>query len=470
LKPILPLLALGLSIESCSFTTATGFQECSTDTECGNAKVCVQSKYCLPLPSGCSLGEGAFDKPDRIPLVALLPINDNGVAFEAEQQRFNAMRLAVRQVNAAGGIQGKLFALYLCDTDRKNETLNVQLDWVLRELQPPAVFTSGSAQTEAAANNPQRVAAKTLVVSATATSAALTGLFDTTKSIWRIAPPDSLQAKVLARLISKPYGAEYSSDAGLSPDPRGAVPDGGQVAIVYERGPYGQGFADALTRELPQYPGISFVEFTPPFDGAKIEDVVRAKPSATAVIAFSNDVKTIITASAPSRLGNKHRWVFADGAKALSVVTDVTRSELKGNFGTAPAQGKGPLYSFFKGQMLDQFKVNSDNFSFISHSYDAAYVVMYAAVWASVQSGGLTGENMAGGMQQLTNKTGVSIELTPTQWSRGRTQLLSQTAIDVQGASGELDFLPKEGAPIGRYEFWQFDDQGKIVSLADTAP
>ncbi len=470
MKSVRFMLALALLLGSCSFTTATGFQECSTDTECGNAKVCVQSKYCLPLPSGCSLGEGAFDKADRISLVALLPINDNGVPFEAEQQRFNAMRLAVRQVNAAGGIQGKLFALYLCDTDRKNETLNTQLDWMLRELNPPAIFTSGSAQTEAAANNPQRIAAKTLVVSATATSAALTGLFDTSKSIWRIAPPDSLQAKVLARLISKPFGTDYANDAGQSPDMRGAVPDGGQVAIVYERGPYGQGFTDALTRELPQYPGIVFVEFNPPFDSTKIEDVIRAKPAATAVIGFSNDVKTIVTASAGGRLGKNHRWVFADGAKALSVVTDITKPELSGNFGTAPAQGKGPLYSFFKGQILDQFKVNSDNFSFISHSYDAAYVVMYAAVWASVQSGGLNGENMAGGMQQLTNKTGVSIELTPTQWSRGRTQLLSQTAIDVQGASGELDFLPNEGAPVGRYEFWQFDSQGKIISLADTAP
>ncbi len=448
-----PWVQLSISVfiaSGCSFTTATGFVECKGDSECGNGRICAQSRYCVPFATGCSKAEGAVDKADRIPLVALLPLTDNGASFESEPQRLNAMRLAVSQVNSAGGIQGRLFALYSCNTDRNNATLETQLNWAVREVGAPAVFTSGSAQTEAAANNAARKEAGTMVISATATSVALNGFFNDNKSIWRVAPPDNLQAKVMAGLIKGPL-----------PDPNLMPPAAGSnIAIVYETGSYGLGFARLLSMELPNY-NVKLLAYEAPFAPSAIAPLLAEKPKLTAVIGFPNDVKAIVTAAAGQLIGG-HRWVFSDGGKSRAIVDAKTSTELNNQYGTAPAQGKGPLYSFFKGQFKSQYNVDPDNFAFISHSYDAAYLVMFSAAWAAGKSPTITGALMSEGMQQLSSKDSPPVELTPDQWNTGRTQLQAKTAINVQGASGELDFSETDGAPKSPYEIWQI--KGTTIS------
>jgi branched-chain amino acid transport system substrate-binding protein len=438
-------------------TTATGFVECKTDAECGNAKFCSRSKYCLPFAERCEPAEGPFDKEMSIPLVALLPLSDNGASFESEPQRLNAMRLAVQQVNRVGGIQGRLFTLYSCNTDRNPAILEKQLDWAVREVGAPAVFTSGSAQTETAANNRARIDAKTLVVSATATSAALIGLFNDDKSIWRIAPSDNLQAKVMAGLIKGPI-----------PDPKVMpVPAGSNVVILYDNSSYGSGFARSLAEQLTGYT-VKLRLFDSPFATSKIQDLIADQPKLTAVIGFPNDVRTIVTAAA-NKLQPGHRWLFSDGGKSPAVIDANTSAELNEQYGTAPAQGRGPLYSFFKGQFRDVFGRDTDNYAFISHSYDAAYVVMLASAWAVGKSPEVTGEKLSEGMQQLSTKTSPVVELTPDQWSKGRTQLLAQTPIDVQGASGELDFIVSDGAPKAPYEIWQIKNNA-ITNVSFVSP
>ena len=49
----LPRFALCLALASgCSFTTATGFEECKSDLDCAASSVC-SVHYCLPLGAGC---------------------------------------------------------------------------------------------------------------------------------------------------------------------------------------------------------------------------------------------------------------------------------------------------------------------------------------------------------------------------------------------------------------------------------
>ncbi len=142
------------------------------------------------------------------------------------------------------------------------------------------------------------------------------------------------------------------------------------------------------------------------------------------------------------------------------IIDAVTRSELLNTIGTTPSQASGINYQFFKGQFQAKFNTDPENYSFIPHGYDAMYVVMLAAAWASQTPAGVTGATMAEGMTKLSAMGTTAIPLNATTWSEASNKLSSGTAIDIDGTSGSLNFDLATGAPPAPYDVWQALDGG----------
>ncbi len=479
------LLAAACLATSCSFITATGFNECETDTQCTAKQMCQQhycinidcrtdsectadqaclDNFCVNLVTGCRRQTGEFASTNRVVFAAALPLSsmpDGGVIDESEVQGLNALALAVEEGNLRDGIKGKKFALLFCNTGGDDALAKGQVEWLATHMKVPAVVTSGSGQTIAITN----VAAMrdVMVISATSTSPELIGTFQSNKQlVWRTAPPDSLQARVMADLISDDYPAP--ADGGFTPPTK--------IGIVYVNTTYGQGLSAGLRARLPSRFQVS--EFPYELNGditAAVNGLGSFGPKTTMVVGFPPDLRKIVNLAKTkpalmTALG--HKWLFSDSAKDPALLIGGTLAELAGSFGTAPAQGAGATFPSFKDRFVSKYAADPASFSFTSHSYDAMYLLMLSAAWASGADGGITGLGMADGMRNVSS--GAPYSLAPNNFTGAVTAMQAHNAIDVEGASGKLNFDLDAGAPSSPYELWRIEADGGLSTTKLVEP
>ncbi len=462
-----PLVFIGATVVGvlvgCSFTTAGNFTECESDAECGAVAAC-SSGYCLSLPSGCRRENAGgstepFSEGNRIPIAALLPLTDStGEVDDSELQGLNAMKLAISEANDNKGLSNRHFALFVCDTGRSDSALSQQLEWMVKNLQVPAVLTSGSGQTQEAAKNPLRIDAGTLIISATATSPALTPTFQREGNVWRISPPDTVQARAVVALVKADF------------------PDAGDVRIdvVFSASDYGRAFGQPLCDGLL---GAGYENTRHEYREGVADSYANVAigltngiPRATVLIGFPPDVREVITRAQTypnlSRTDGGHRWYLTDAAKDPAVLTPTTRGPLEGSLGTAPAQGAGGAFTSFRDSFRGRYN-NTDplTFSYTSHSYDATWLVMLSAAWASQGGATITGAGMGEGMRKL-QVAQPAIPLRADKWIEASNNLSQGVAINVDGTSGALEFDLDAGAATSPYEVWQVVDGGiRVVRL-----
>lgn len=466
MKRILLLGALCVAA-SCTFTTATGFNDCDTDSQCSNDQVCLEH-YCINMTVGCRRQTGEFSSNNRVVFAATLPLSstpDGSVIDQSEQQGLNALALAVEEGNLRDGIKGKKFALVFCNTGGDDALAKQQVEWLATQLKVPAVVTSGSGQTIAIAN----VAAShdVMVISATSTSPELIGTFQSNKQlVWRTAPSDSLQARVMADLIEADY--PVPSDGGVATT---------KIGIAYVNTTYGQGLSAGLRARLPARFQVKevFYELNGDITQA-VNDLNVFGPRTTMVVGFPPDLRAIITLAKTKPALAKasgHRWLFSDSAKDPALLTDVTLPELSGSFGTAPAQGAGATFPSFKDRFFGKYNADPANFSFTSHSYDAMYLLMLSAAWASASNapdggGGFNGLGMVEGMRAVSS--GAPYSLAPNSFTGAVTAMQARMSIDVEGASGKLNFDLDAGAPSSPYELWFVETDGGLSTTKLVEP
>ncbi len=461
------VLALG---STCTLINGSGFEECSADKECTASHACIQ-RYCLPLPAQCRRSDvGAFDKSNSIRLAAILPLSevlDGGaeVVDGSEIAGLNAMELAVEDVNGGAGINNRLFSLYVCNTRRSSEALAAQATWAVTQLGVPAVITSGSGQTLAAAGAPALIDAGTMIISATATSPELIGTFQRSGSTWRVAPPDTLQVRVMANTLLAEL--EYSGASTM--------------AVLYEDSSYGRGIASILRERLVALGKTSEIRsYTKPVNTSMatsfLETFHRSAPDAgagpgpkaTVFVGFPSEIVPVIAAASTNptlSYASGHRWFFSDSAKDPAIVTSQTLGQLRGALGTTPAQGTGTAYADFRSRYRDRFRIDANDFSFTSHSYDAAFLVMLGAAYATRDNGALTGGRISEALTKVSVGTGTSFRLSPMTWRDASAALAAGRSVNLDGTSGQLDFDLDAGAPASPYEVWQVTDGGSFTTV-----
>lgn len=445
----------------CSFTTASGFDECATDADCGAGAVCTE-RVCLPLPEGCAGVTGAFDKADRIPFVALLPksipMADGSVGVDnSEVQGLNAMALALEEANRFDGLGGRLFALYACDTFDDNERGAAQAGWAVKNLKAPGLITSGSGLTQNVAHQADRQAEKTFIISHTATSASLVALFESDGNVWRVPPDDGQQARVLANQV-------VLATTGASR----------KVVIAYEDSVYGAAFEPELRKALAERSRETESKpFTRGLDGAAamtlVNKIANESPAATVLIAFPTDVVAIVTAAASNDKLNgtttAHRWFLSDAAKDPAILTPATAPLLTGAtpaIGTAPAQGAGTAFPTFRGAFQTRFGIDPTSYAFTSHAYDATWLTLVATAWAS-GGGAITGDGLREGMTWLSDTQKPPTALLGANWSKLSGDLANDDLVNVDGSSGALDFDTAKGTPSSPYEVWVVTGSGIVT-------
>ena len=398
------------------------------------------------------------EERDRIVIGTLVDLS-----LETHRARANSVRLAVIDANAAGGVDGRRFGLIVCDiqADLMGDELSRQ-DAAIAMSQylenvvgvPAIVGAPGSGETQAVFESTENV----VLISPSSTSPMLTALESLPGSdelpgrLWRTAPTDQEQARQIQ----------------LDMDARGIS----NAFIVAQAGAYGDGLVSLLANDTRT--AIS-VRFATAGTLANALNVVAEQTDVEEIVFISSDtadaVSFLTAAAEEPRLDDK-TFMLTDAAANTDLVAgiaalspDLSTSLIGRIRGTRPRSriDDGVTTAFVTRYRVEYGEADVESFSFTSNAYDAGWLALYGSAWAVLQEGSVTPLHLARGLRQLSE--GENVDVGESDWPLAVEAFRAGMGIDVNGASGALDYDPvtEERSEAGRgFDIW------RISADADT--
>jgi branched-chain amino acid transport system substrate-binding protein len=455
------LLMLLFALLSCSLGT-TQWAPCEAASECreafGFGHTCGDDGFCAEVPNEprcmASWPEDLLLRPENYPDVAVV-----GSLYDhsTDMPEVQSTRLAIKEVDDSDGVNSRPIGLVQCSYEETalldalgaDEAAVAMADHLARDLGAFAIIgPATSGVTEAVYN---QVDAAPLIISPSATSPALTWLDTPDKPargagrLWRTAPPDSLQGLVLAGVVEDTIGKSNQ-----------------RVALVYQLGPYGEGLAEVFVEE---WGGPNHVadRFTFENDTQRNSAASSAAVSTYDAIVFISsdlpDVTSFLASLAADGDVPSTPLFLADAARDMELLVNTVGTAAEDLWpnvlGTSPAVPSGDEYDAFAAAYAGMYPGQSaEASSYSAYAYDAAWLAMYGASWASAQEPQLDGQGAANGLRHISAEDKEVLTVGPGSWNQVQAQLESGTSINVRGASGELDYDPATEETSGPIEVW----------------
>jgi len=459
MRTLLPLfwtslatLSMGCSMSRFAYTECDTNQQCRDafgwGHVCNNQSLCAQVKpepRCETYPTDLLQRQGEF--PDAV----ILGIQFDDSAFRAEMQ---AAELAILQAMANDGLGGTPYGLVQCTNEENSvydgltqDEANLSVSEFLAD-EVGVVGIIGPATSSRV--NPAFLAVEkygTLMISPSATSPALTPLdglsssYDSPGLLWRTVPPDDLQGSVLA---------EYLIEQDIQ-----------TVAIIYEEGEYGGPLSSVFMEEFSgggrqvmplAYQPSSSQSLRSAFDRVQAQDaVVFVSGTKTDTISFLEEV-------VDGTFGEKPIFL-ADGGQDVEIFEAVSGIEerLGQIAGSAPTRERTDGYESFAAEYTSKYGESPDQTPYTARSYDAAWLLIMGTAWSQHQEsldGAINGLGAARGLRMISDPNGPEIRTGPSDWNLLQAQFEQGNRVNVQGASGPLDFDPETGETTSAIDIW----------------
>jgi ABC-type branched-subunit amino acid transport system substrate-binding protein len=454
------VLAAGLGCSATRFD----HDPCTAHSQCrdsfGFGAVCQPDGLC---------GPGAFPRCDRAYPEDLLSSAGNhrdAIVFgslvdrssPAEVIQERAVRLAVKEANAGGGLDGQMFGVVQCDIQQsarqdgleRAEAAVQTADFLSTALGVPALIgPASSAEVEPVWEVVSP--AGTLVISPSATSPALTRLEPEISDLqpgllWTTAPTDRLQGKVIA---------EDMLARGID-----------QAHMIRETGVYAEELARLFSEHFRAGGGTLQIESIP--------SEARIVP-ATVAVPPGGDVEVLFISSRPSWIvkfleaasaepGYADRAIFLTDAAANQAVLDAAAGaaalfpRIRGTRPAPPDPNEYVFASFLASYRAEYAGETPLGATYAAHAYDAAWLALYGAAWSVLQEGAPIGPGMARGLRHIAG--GAATPMLPASWKAALAAFRAGRGIDVEGASGNLDYDPATKELEAPLEIWGVSLEG----------
>ena len=389
-----------------------------------------------PAPAGRGNVNG------QLVLGALLPQSgDLSVIYKSLN---TPVTMAVAEINAAGGVNGKPVVIKEADDGTSPTVASTALDTLLTADKVDAIL--GPASSGTVLGILDKIKTNGVVdCSGSATSGALSvaggaggGYF------FRTAPSDNLQGPALAQLV-------------LGDNKH-------KVAILTRNDSYGTGFGASLSKALTDGGAdvVANVAYDPKSSDyrADVSKVAGKGADAIVVIGFNDDGGKVLKELIAQNLGPKNVQIYtADGmqsSKLFKAVDPSNPAVVQGIKGTAPAAAPSGVTSPF----IAKFAATKIDTIFSSYYYDCTNLIALAAQAAGSDDPAKIRDKMIE----------VSSGGTKCQDFKSCSDLMKAgTDIDYDGASGPVDLTPKHEPANGVYDVWQYDAKGGYANVPGVA-
>jgi ABC-type branched-subunit amino acid transport system substrate-binding protein len=380
-------------------------------------------------------------KPSGQPSVAPLKIGtllpETGSLAFLGPPEYAAVEVALKEVNAAGGVLGNPVTHVRGDSgDDKTDTANQTVDRELSQGVQAIVGAAASGVTKLVID--KITGAGVVEFSPANTSDEFTCWAD--KGLYfRTAPPDFLQAQALTELM---------------------IEEGAQrISVLARNDPYGSGLADNTVQNLrdagiPQNQ-VQKIIYDPNATSynAEIDDVRQFNPDAIAVIGF-DESKKIITRMSEVQIGPAQKRVYGtDGNMGNATGVGLPPGLLNGMKGTAPLTELSPDFE----QRLNAEDPRLVDNNYAGEAYDAIMILTLAAE----QAKSTEGVDIASEINGIT-KDGEKC----TTFRQCRDIIDSGGNPDYDGVTGTLDFTAAGERAVGSYGILTFNAQNQIDETA----
>jgi branched-chain amino acid transport system substrate-binding protein len=295
-----------------------------TTTAPGPATAGPPAKQCDPRDAVQAKASG---QPNTAPLKIGTLLPETGSLSFLGPPEFAAIDMAVKEINAGGGVLGNPVVNIRGDSgDDKTDTANQTVD---RELGQGAQVIIGAAASGVTKLVIDKITGAGLVEFSPANTSDEFTCWPDKGLYFRTAPPDRLQAQALAALMAT---------------------DGAQrISILARNDPYGSGLANNTVQNLraagiPQNQ-IQKIIYDPNATSynTEIDDVRQFNPDAIAVIGF-DESKKILTRMSEVRVGPGQKLVYGtDGNMGNALGMGLPPGLLNGMKGTAPLSKLSPI-------------------------------------------------------------------------------------------------------------------------------
>lgn len=382
----------------------------------------------MPVPTTPSATATASPKGDGVLTIGTLFPTTGATSFIAKAQDAG-VELAVREINEAGGVNGKPVVVYHSDSGDASTT---KAEAALADLVAKNVdIVIGPASSILAERLlPKVSSAGVVMISPSATGTALTSLQDS-GLLFRTVPSEAMEGKALAQIIGKQRTAViYYSD-----DPGRAIRDEFVAALAQSGGELvaNQGFSEKTN------------------DADKIVSVLaQAKPDAVIITSPFNMMeknKSIILALTKAGFGGAKLWLagrtMADYSQALPSGTLTSVNGL--------LEGEQPDADFQK--RVKSADPSVTDFHYSAEAYDATIIAALSAIVAGDDSGRAIADVL-----RRVSSSGIKC----TSFGECLDVLTTRDDIDYDGVSGPISF-DKSGDPsVAPYGIYKYTSENKF--------
>lgn len=328
----------------------------------------------------------------------------------------NAVNLAVKQVNAQGGLLDGMAVPVFGDTTGTSQGAVDAAGKLANIENVPVIMGALMSGTTIAAAEAVSIPAGIVQISPTATSPAMTGLKDA-DLVYRVVPSDNYQGAVLARMVL----AE-----GIK-----------KVAVTYVNNDYGVGIGQTFMAAYKAAGGEVAAEqkHEEKKDSYRSELATLSKAGAEAlvVIAYAGDSGVKIVKQSIEG-GLFTRFIGTDGLRDDLLIKDVGAEALKTSFFSSPTSpADNPAQKTLHDAFNAEFKEGADK-AFVDQTYDATFL----ALLAIEKAGSADRSKIAAALREVASAPGEKIG--PGEWAKAKELIKAGKDIDYDGAGGAHDF------------------------------
>jgi ABC-type branched-subunit amino acid transport system substrate-binding protein len=350
----------------------------------------------------------------------------------------NGAKLAAKDINDAGGVNGQDIVLKRADS-QTNPTAGVEGARQLVDVEKvSAVVGSLSSGVTLAVAEAVTVPDKIIQISPASTSPALTAVEDN-DFLFRTTLSDAAQGLILAKL---------ADELGYK-----------KVSTIYVNNAYGEGLSENFTAAFEDLGGevpaqVSHEQEQPSYL-AELQKATADKPDALAALSYPQSATVYIKEAIENNLIKT--FLFCDGTKSEDIVKAVGAENLEGMEGTVSAAAATPID--WKSEFEAEFG-ELPPLPYIAESYDA--VIMVALGAEKAQS--TDPAEIRDAMRTLNDPAGEKVTSGAAGIKKALDLIREGKPINYQGASGFSGWDDNGDVPSGFIEIWKYEG-GKIVTV-----
>lgn len=451
-----------------------GSAQCDGDDECielfddddasCNDGICSGDTELIGGP--CQEVYGAADEEDPFLIGVIMQFSGVGGGFG--RPMLDAIRIAKRDINQVGGIDGQPIALIACDTEAVDQRARDGAEHLVDDVGVEAILGFNSSQVLDITPD-VTIPEEVLLMSPSATASTISGLNDD-DLVWRTAPSDEGQATALSLLLEVIL-EDHLPEQGID-EPKLSI-------LVRNQDQWSEGLRDHLSTQISSdivgdsdrfsihsFPNVGAGD---PADYSEVAAEVAAEdPHPDAIVVLGSADSWQVIENIDSVLEHEPLFLGADAMKNAEEAADAP-TELEGRiWGTGPrnvAEIDYQPYTIFRLKFEQEMNDDADNYQFVANAFDALYTVAFGAA-----AEGTTGPEIAEGLGRLDD--GPDIFPSTSDAADALETLADGGTVNYEGASGPINFDEHgdpESMPIA---LWCFEDatvpeRGTLYSVTD---